>query len=130
MDFRLRIPVRRPAGMVFALLAGVQDHVGAPARSGVRMDKSPSGPTTEGTRWHERVRLAPGWWMSVDSVVTAIEDPDLLAMDFRSALVHRPRRLPDRVHPQGCVLRQHFVLRWPRLLDRLADIRDAIERSG
>ena len=146
MDFRLRIPVRRPAGMVFALLADVQDHVGAPARSGVRTGKSPSGPTVEGTRWHERVRLAPGWWMPVDSVVTAIEDPDLLAMDFRSAWFtgHVDYRIEST--PQGCLLRQHVVLRsrrllrpWsarvdarlrPRLLDRLADIRDAIERSG
>ncbi|MGX7729658.1 SRPBCC family protein [Rhodococcus sp. 2H158] len=145
MDFRLRIPVRRPPGAAFALLADVQEHAGVPARTGVRMSKSPPGPTAEGTRWHERVRLAPGWWMSVDSVVTAIEDPELLGMDFRSAWFagHLDYRIEST--PGGCLLRQHFVLRlprplrsWsarvdarlrPRLLDRLAEVRDAIEQD-
>jgi hypothetical protein len=109
------------------------------------MSKSPLGPTAEGTRWYERVRLAPGWWMSVDSVVTAIEEPELLGMDFRSAWFtgHLDYRIEPT--PGGCLLRQHFVMRlprplqsWsarvdarlrPRLLDRLAEVRDAIEQG-
>ncbi|MGE5289788.1 MAG: hypothetical protein ACM3ML_21890 [Micromonosporaceae bacterium] len=59
----------------------MQDHTGA----GIRMTKIPPGPTAAGTRWHEQVRLVPGLWMPVDSVVTEFGEPVLLGTNFRGS---------------------------------------------
>jgi hypothetical protein len=139
--FDLSVPVRRAAPDVYALLADIQALEPLPA--GVRMTKSPAGPTRVGTRWHEQVRLGPGVWMRIESTATATEPPTLLGMDFTSAWFtgHLDYRIAPT--PDGCVLHQQerLVLRRPftaaegavdarlraRVLDRLADIRDLAE---
>ncbi|HEU5144106.1 MAG TPA: SRPBCC family protein [Dermatophilaceae bacterium] len=141
--FDLSVPVRRTARDVHALLADIQDLEPLPRAAGVRMTKSPAGPTRVGTRWHEQVRLVPGLWMRIESTVTAADPPALLGMDFSS--VWFTGHLDYRIEPTpgGCLLRQQesLALRGPftaaegtvdarlraRLLDRLADIRDVAE---
>lgn len=142
--FDLSVPVRRSAPDVYALLADIQDLDPGP---GVRMRKSPAGPTRVGTRWHEQVRMAPGLWMRVESTATATDPPVLLGMDFRSAWFagHLDYRIEPT--PDGCILRQQerLALRGPftlaqgpvdarlraSVLDRLAEIRDVAEaRAG
>jgi hypothetical protein len=76
------------------------------------MAKEPEGPTHVGTRWHERVRLVPGCWLSIESVATVLHDPTVLGMDFRS----RPwsGHLTYEVEPGadgGSVLRHRETLR-------------------
>jgi hypothetical protein len=100
-DIDLSIAVRRPPEAVFALLADIQDVEPIPRRAHVVMTKEPVGPTRLGTRWHERVRLAPGCWLSVESVVTELHPPTLIGIDFAS----RPwsGHLTYVVEPQGSV---------------------------
>lgn len=146
LTFDLSVAIRRPPEAVFALLADVQDVEPIPRRAAVRMEKLPSGPTAVGTAWRERVRMLPGWWMTVRSVVTEIDEPMTLGMDFRSLwftghLTYSVTDLPlgsllhqrERLRPRG-------PLRWfarpidtqlrRRLLIRLADLRDVLEASG
>ncbi len=141
--FDLSVAIRRPPATVFALLADIQDAEPIPRSAGVRMVKEPSGPTTTGTRWHEWVRLAPGCWSYVESVVTDVRPPYLLAMDFRSRWL--TGHLDYLVEPAaaGCVLHQREwvrlppLLRWsgrllersmrPHLVERLADIKTILE---
>jgi hypothetical protein len=78
----LSIVIRRPGAVVFALQADVQDAEPLPRRAVVRMEKTPFGPTGVGTRWHEAVRFAPGCWLHIESVVTELEPPKRLSMDF------------------------------------------------
>lgn len=143
LRFDLSVPVRRDAQDMYALLADVQDLEPLPRAPGVRMTKSPGGPTRPGTRWHEQVRVAPGLWMRIESTATATEPPRLLGMDFSSAWFtgHLDYRIEPT--PDGCVLRQQerLALRGPftaaeervdatlraRVLDRLADLRDVAE---
>lgn len=142
LRYDLEVAVGADPATVYAFLADVQDHTGPPG-SGVRMRKRPAGPTAVGTRWHEEVRLGPGLWMPVDSVATAVDPPALLEADFTSPFF--TGWLSYRVEPAttGSTLRQRQVvrprrsMRWlsratdaalrPRLLDRLADIRDIVE---
>jgi uncharacterized protein YndB with AHSA1/START domain len=147
LRFDLSVDVRHPPSAVFALLADVQDHVDeAPRGAGVRMTKEPAGPTCLGTRWRERVRVAPGVWMRVDSVVTDIEQPARLRLAFRSPWFVGELSYSLAGVDGGTRLRQQETLRlrWPlgplarrvdaalrpRLLDRLADLRDAVDRRG
>lgn len=145
LRFDLSVVTRRPPVEVFALLADVQEHVGGvPAAARVRMTKEPPGPTAVGTRWHERVRLAPGCWMTVDSVATGVEEPARLCLAFRSRWFTGELTYTVEATAGGTRLRQRETLRprgparrfaraidaglRPRLLDRLADLRDELER--
>lgn len=143
LTFDLSVKIRRPPTTVFAFLVDVQDHEPIPTDAHVHMTKHPSSATHVGTRWDEKVRLAPGWWMSVRSVVTNIEEPGLLAMDFSTAWC--TGHLTYTIHPaeEGSVVCQHEVLRprlpvgrmalWvdrrlrAQLLKRLSDIRSQVE---
>lgn len=139
LAFDLSVAIGRPPAAVFAFLADVQEHTSA----GIRMTKIPPGPTAAGTRWHEQVRLMPGWWMTVDSVVTEIDGPAVLGMDFRSIWCTGHLTYIIEPAPQGSTLHQREILRprWPlrplaawidaglrpRLLARLAEIRAVLE---
>ncbi len=141
LTFDLSVAIRRPPAAVFAFLADVQEQVGA----GIRMTKIPAGPTAIGTRWHEQVRLAPGLWMPVDSVVTEIGEPVLLGMDFRSIWCTGHLTYTVEAAPQGSILHQRetllprWPLRWlaawvdvrlrPHLLTRLAGIQAQLESA-
>ncbi|HEX6760510.1 MAG TPA: alpha/beta fold hydrolase [Propionibacteriaceae bacterium] len=142
--FDLSVAINRPPSVVFALLADIQNAV--PQRAGVRMVKDPPRATTVGTHWHEDVRLAPGCWMHVETVVSDAAEPRQLGMDFWSrwftghltynleptadgTVLHqwetlRPRFFPRRLSP--IIDRQ---LR-PRLVQRLHDIKALLERSS
>jgi hypothetical protein len=110
------------------------------------MVKDPAGATTVGTRWREDVRLAPGCWMHVESVVTEAEEPARLGMDFRShwftghltyeivgtagsSILRQREALRPRALPRMAV---PFVERrlGPRLERRPRDIKGLLERSS
>lgn len=146
LTFDLAVEILRPPQAVFDVLADVQLYVDTVPASGlVRMSKHPGGPTRVGTRWHERVRILPGWWMSVDSVVTEVEPPTLLGMDFRSRWFRGHLTYTLEAVPGGCRLRQRETLRpvgpvrlvarqvdaslRPRLLQRLDDLRTLLEST-
>ena len=144
--FDLEMPIDRPPEVVFAFLSDVQDAEPIPRRASVRMVKDPAGPTAVGTRWHEQVRLVPGCWLHVESVVTQVDVPRRLGMDFRTHWF--TGHLDYEVEPAGaaCVLHQRetLVMRWPlrllgpvmerqlgrHLVERLRDIRTLLESPG
>jgi hypothetical protein len=143
--FDLAVAIGRPPAAVFALLADVQDVEPIPRRAAVRMVKEPAGPTTIGTRWHEWVRLAPGCWFHVESVVSDVHKPYQLGMDFHSrwltghlTYVIEPAADGSILHQRETV-RPRALLRWlspfiersmrPRLVQRLADIKAILEES-
>lgn len=109
------------------------------------MVKEPSGPTAVGTRWHERVRLAPGLWLHVESVVTEISEPSRLGMDFHSNWFTGHLTYVIKADAGGSLLRQLETL-YPRgpmlwleriiepylgrqLVRRVQDIRQLLERQ-
>jgi deazaflavin-dependent oxidoreductase (nitroreductase family) len=109
------VEIARPADTVYSFLADIQDAEPIPRRARVRMVKDPPGRTTVGTRWHESVRLAPGGWLNVESVVTEAKQPHELGMDFSSRWWsgHLTYTIDDTDH--GCVLRHREIVR-PRAL--------------
>jgi hypothetical protein len=60
LHFDLSVAIRRSPTAVFGLLADIQDHEPVPLDARVRMTKHPSIATRVGTRWDEKVRIAPG----------------------------------------------------------------------
>lgn len=143
LDFDLSVEIERPPAAVFALLADVQDHEPIPLDARVKMTKHPSTATRVGTRWDERVKIAPGWWMSIQSVVTDIRPPNVLGMDFHGAWLYGHLAYTITPSPEGTTLHQRETvhLRWPlrwfstrveshlsaQLSRRLADLRDTLE---
>ena len=141
LTFDLSVAIGRPPAAVFTFLADVQEHSSA----GIRMTKIPPGPTAAGTRWHEQVRLVPGLWMPMDSVVTEIGEPAVLGMDFRSIWCTGHLTYTIEATPRGSILHQRETLlpRWPlrrlaawvdtrlrpRLLTRLAEIQAQLESA-
>lgn len=143
-DIDLAITIRRPPRAVFDLLADIQDVEPIPRGADIEMRKDPPGPTRVGTRWHERVRLAPGCWLSVESVVTELREPAVLGMEFRSRPWRGHLTYEIEAVPGGRSVLHHretLKLRRPlRLLtaligrqleahvaQRLRDIRDVLE---
>ena len=116
--FDLSMTTTRPAAAVNELLADIQDAEPIPRRARVTMVKEPSGPTGVGTRWHERVRLGPGWWLTVDSVVTEADEPHRLGMDFHSRWFTGHLTYDVLTAGHGSLLRQRETLR-PRVLRRV-----------
>jgi hypothetical protein len=102
---------------VFAFLADIQDAEPIPRRAAVTMVKEPSGQTARGTKWHERVHIAPGLWLHVESVVTDIAEPSRLGMDFHSKWFAGHLTYEIQADTGGSMLRQHETLqpRWPML---------------
>src|SRR5512138_3126275 len=92
LAFDLSVAIRRPPAAVFTFLADVQEHTGA----GIRMTKNPPGLTAAGARWQEQVRLMPGWWMRVDSMVTEIDQPVLLGMAQATGVSMETRLAPGK----------------------------------
>lgn len=143
--FDLAVRVARPPEQVFGWLTDIQDHEPLPARARVRMVKEPPGPTRVGTRWHERVRMPGGWWLRVESVVTAVEEPRRLEMDFRNAGFSGHLAYLLAPAPGGTLLRQRETLRLralvrpfatsverslgTHLVQRLDDVRAALEAA-
>ena len=140
------VGIHRPLTDVYAFLADVQDAEPIPRYANVRMVKEPDGPTSVGTRWHEQVRLLPGYWLHVESVVTEVEEPVRLSMDFSSRWF--AGRMAYELTPtaDGCVLRQREVIRPCRRMallggllgrsrrrhvgQRLQDIKRVLEERG
>lgn len=146
LTFDLSVAIRRPPHVVFALLADIQDAEPIPRSATVRMVKDPAGPTTVGTRWHEWVKIAPFTWFHVESVVSAVEPPNRLAMDFHSMWLTGHLTYDIEPVAGGCVLhhrervRPRALLRWlqplvergmrPQILRRLADIKAILEEPS
>ena len=143
--FDLSIAIRRQPADVFAFLADIQDAEPIPRRAAVKMVKKPSGPTAVGTRWHERVRMAPALWLHIESVVTEIAQPSRLGMDFHSHWFAGHLTYEIQAEAGGSVLCQHETLqprgpvRWlerfiepylrRQLVRRLRDIQLLLERG-
>lgn len=143
--FDLSVAIRRPPPAVFALLADIQDAEPIPRSAAVRMVKEPGGQTAVGTCWHEWVRVAPGCWLRTESVVSDVQEPYQLGMDFRSLWFAGHLSYDIEPAADGSILhhretvRLRPLLRWlsplvehtlrPRLLERLADIKAILERS-
>jgi hypothetical protein len=139
----LSVMIRRPPSEVFALLADIQETEPLPRRAVVRMEKGPAGQTAVGTRWHEAVRLAPGCWFRIESIVTELEPPRRLGMDFSTRWFGGHLSYEIEPTPDGCILHHRETLRprallpWlsaiiapqlrPHIVERLADIRDLLE---
>jgi hypothetical protein len=70
-----------------------------------------------GHRWHEGVRLAPGWWLRVESVVTDADAPRRLGMDFHSLWFTGHLTYDIEPAGNGSVLHHREVLQ-PRVLLR------------
>jgi len=115
LAFDLSVTIGRPPAVVFTFFADVQEHEPIPRGAGIRMTKIPPGPTAAGTRWQEQVRLMPGCWMRVDSVVTEIDQPAVLGMDFRSIWCTGHLTYTVEATPEGSILQQRETLRprWP-----------------
>jgi hypothetical protein len=110
------------------------------------MVKDPAGPTIVGTHWHERVRLMPAVWLSIESIVTEADYPHRLSMDFHSHWF--AGQLTYEIEPAGpaSVLHQRETLRPGRpmlwlqrsikpyltrqVLRRLQDIKHILEQAG
>ncbi len=107
------------------------------------MVKEPSGRTALGTRWHEQVRMVPGLWLYIESVVTEVAEPSRLGMDFHSGWFAGHLTYEIQADAGGSLLRQQETLQ-PRgpvlwlekiiepylrrqLLRRLQDIRQLLE---
>jgi len=143
LNFDLSVEIQRPPAAVFALLADIQNHEPIPLDERVKMTKHPSTATRVGTRWDERVKIAPGWWMSIQSIVTDIRPPNVLGMDFHSAWLYGHLAYTIAPSPEGTTLQQRETvhLRWPlrwfstrvecrlhaQLVRRLAELRDLLE---
>jgi hypothetical protein len=142
LNFDLAVAIRRAPQDVLAFLADIQDAEPVPRNAHVRMVKDPAGTTRVGTRWHEDVRLVPGWWMRVESVVTDV-GPRRLAMDFSStwftgrltyevepgagvSVLHQRETLVPRKHVGWLGPWMGRKLR-PRLGHRLREIRRLLE---
>jgi uncharacterized protein YndB with AHSA1/START domain len=139
----LSVMIRRPPSEVFALLAEIQQAELLLRRAVVRMEKDPAGPTTVGTRWHEAVRLASGCWFHIQSIVTELQPPTRLGMDFSTRWFAGHLTYEIEPTPDGCILhhcetlRPRALLPWlpaiiaprlrPHIVERLADIRDLLE---
>jgi uncharacterized protein YndB with AHSA1/START domain len=143
LNFDLSVDIQRAPPAVFALLVDIQNHEPIPLDARVKMTKHPSTATRVGTRWDERVKIAPGLWMSIKSIVTDIQPPKLLGMDFHSAWLYGHLAYTIAPSTEGTTLHQRETvhLRWPlrwfstrvasrlraQLSRRLADLRDLLE---
>jgi uncharacterized protein YndB with AHSA1/START domain len=136
----------RPVERVYAFLADIQDAEPFPRRAQVTMRKEPAGMTRAGTRWHERVRLVPGFWLAIESTVVEADAPHRLVLDFTSRWWSG--RLTYEMTPvaDGSLLRHHERIE-PRaplrpftpwigrrldgtIAERLADIKEQLAGSG
>jgi hypothetical protein len=116
LAFDLSVRIRRPAPEVFPLLADIQDAEPLPRRATLRMVKDPSGPTAVGTRWHEAVRIAPGCWLRIENIVTEMEPPARLSIDFTTRSFGGHLTYEIETTQDGCVLHHRETLRPPASL--------------
>lgn len=130
---------------MFALLTDIQDAEPIPRSAVVRMVKEPIGPTAIGTRWHEWVKVTRGCWLHVESLVSEVNEPYRLAMDFRSRWLTGHLTYDIEPVAGGSILhhretvRPRALLRWlspfierrmrPRIIERLDDIKAILEAS-
>lgn len=142
----LSVAIRRSPSAIFALLADIQESEPIPRNASVRMVKDPAGPTMIGTCWHEWVKVAPRYWLHVESVVTEVNPPYRLGMDYSGRwltghLTYDIEQAADgSILHQRETLRTRAVLRWlspfierrlrPRLVQRLLEIKAILEESA
>jgi uncharacterized protein YndB with AHSA1/START domain len=145
LDFDLLIAIRAPPRLVFAVLADIQNFEALPIDAQVKMTKHPASLTRVGTRWDEKVRVFGGWWLSTESVVTDIEEPATIGMDFSSRWLDGHLTYTLDASEGGTALhqRESLRLRWPlrwfrsqverklrsQLQSRLVDIRNLLEHQ-
>lgn len=146
MEFDREIVINRPPSAVYEMLADVQRFAVGPGSPVLEMEKTPPGPTAVGTTWREVIELAPHVRMTVWSRVTATDPGRTLAIAFRGPGMRGRLRYTIEPNDGGSVLRQRETLRTvgllrplepivsrmltPRLIDRMRDVRDEVERSS
>lgn len=111
LAFDLSVRIRRPAPEVFPLLADIQDAEPLPRRATLQMVKDPSGATAVGTRWHEAVRIAPGCWLRIENIVTEMDPPARLGIDFATRWFGGHLTYEIETTQDGCVLHHRETLR-------------------
>lgn len=147
LEFDLAVEIRCPPEAVHAFLVAKEQHPQPPGSPVLRLDRLTPSPVRVGTRWIEVVRVGLGMSMTVRSQADRFEPGVALGERFSSAwftgrLVYTFEPVPagTRLRQQETLLprgplalvagRIDAALR-PRLLDRLADIRDLLRtRSG
>lgn len=146
MEFDREIVIDRPPSAVYGMLAEVQRFAVGPGSPVLEMEKAPPGTTAVGTTWREVIELAPHVRMTVWSRVTATDPGRTLAIAFRGPGMRGRLRYTIEPKDGGSLLRQRETLRTvgllrlfepivsrmltPRLVDRLRDVRDVVERSS
>lgn len=145
LDFDLAVEIRRPPAVVYDVLAHKERYAVHPGSPVSRLERLTPGSTRVGTRWVEVVPLLPGVRLTIRSVSDRAEPGVSLGESFTSALfaghllytfepVDGGTRLRQRQTlllrgPFGPLARQVDAALRPRLLRRLADIRDLLETA-
>ena len=143
LEFDLAVEIRRPPEDVYAFLLAKEQHPQPPGSPVLRLDRLTPGPPGVGTRWIEVVRVGPGMSMTVRSQADQVQPGIALGERFASSWFTGRLAYTFEPTPAGTRLRQKETLRprrplalldkpidaalRPRLLGRLADIRDILE---
>ncbi len=143
LEFDMAVEIRRRPEVVYAFLVTKEQHPQPPGSPVLRLDRLSPGSARVGTRWIEVVRVGPGMSMAVRSQADQVEPGVALGERFTSAWFTGRLVYTFEPVPSGTRLRQHETLRprgplallagridaalRPRLLGRLADIRDLLE---
>lgn len=143
LAFDLAIEIRRAPEDVYQFLVDKDLYRQPPGSPVLRLDRLTPGPAWVGTRWIEVVRLGPGMSMTVGSQADRVEPGVALGEQFTSTWFTGRLTYTFQPIPAGTRLRQQQTLRLrgplallagpidaalrPRLLSRLADIRDVLE---
>ena len=136
--FDLSVMIRRPAAEVFALLADIQD--AEPLRAGPPCGwrRTPPTPLRQAPAGTRLVRIAPGCWRQIENIVTEMEPPARLGIDFTTRWFGGHLTYEIETTQDGCILHHRETLRprallpWlpaviaprlrPHVAERLADI--------
>lgn len=145
LDFDLAVKIRRPPSAVYDVLAQKERHAVHPGSPVARLERLTPGPTRVGTRWVEVVPLLPGVRLTVRSEADRVEPGVALGESFTSLVFSGHLEYEFGAVDGGTRLRQRQRIQLrgpvrllarpmdsalrPRLLQRLADLRDLLETA-
>lgn len=145
LDFDLAVEIRCPPSEVYDALAHKERYAVHPGSPVARLERLTPGPTRVGTRWVEVVPLVPGVRLTVRSETDRAEPGVALGEAFVSPVFAGHLLYEFEPVDGGTRLRQRETLTLrglvrvlarpmdaalrPRLLRRLADIRDLLETA-
>jgi len=145
LDFDLAVEIRRPPSAVHDALAHKERYAVHPGSPVARLERLTPGPTRVGTRWIEVMPMLPGVRLTVRSEADRVEPGVALGESFTSPMFSGHLAYEFRAVDDGTRLRQRQTIRLrgpvrllarpmdaalrPRLLRRLADVRDLLEAA-